>query len=40
VPTNKIGDAQETAELAAYLVSEKCNHMIGQIIPLSGGWVT
>jgi 2-keto-3-deoxy-L-fuconate dehydrogenase len=40
VPTNKIGDAQETAELAAYLASKNCNHMIGQIIPLSGGWVT
>ena len=40
VPTNKIGAADETAELAAYLVSERCNHMVGQIIPLAGGWVT
>ncbi|HAG73333.1 MAG TPA: short-chain dehydrogenase [Gammaproteobacteria bacterium] len=40
VPTNKIGAAQETAELAAYLASEKCNHMVAQVIPLSGGWVT
>jgi len=40
VPTNKIGAAEETAELAAYLASEHCNHVVGQIIPLAGGWVT
>jgi len=40
VPTNKVGTPAETAELAAYLVSENCNHMVGQLIPLSGGWVT
>jgi 2-keto-3-deoxy-L-fuconate dehydrogenase len=40
VPTNKIGEAAETAELAAYLASENCSHMVGQLIPLSGGWAT
>lgn len=40
VPTNKIGAATETAELAAYLASENCNHMVGQVIPLAGGWVS
>ena len=40
VPTNKIGAAEETAELAAYLASENCSHMVGQLIPLSGGWVS
>jgi 2-keto-3-deoxy-L-fuconate dehydrogenase len=40
VPTNKVGAAEETAELSAYLASERCNHMVGQIIPLAGGWVT
>ncbi|PCJ28284.1 MAG: short-chain dehydrogenase [SAR86 cluster bacterium] len=40
VPTNKVGSANETAELAAYLASENCKHMIGQIIPLAGGWVS
>lgn len=40
VPTNKVGSAEETAELAAYLASEQCNHMVGQVIPLAGGWVT
>ena len=40
VPTNRVGDAAETAELAAYLASENCRHVVGQIIPLAGGWVT
>jgi len=40
VPTKKVGAASETAELAAYLANENCNHMVGQIIPLAGGWVT
>jgi 2-keto-3-deoxy-L-fuconate dehydrogenase len=40
VPTNKIGAPQETAELAAYLANKDCCHMVGQIIPLAGGWVT
>jgi len=40
VPTNKVGAAGETAELAAYLASENCNHMVCQIIPLAGGWTT
>ncbi len=40
VPTNKVGAPEETAELAAYLASERCNHMVGQVVPLAGGWVT
>ncbi len=40
VPTNKVGAAEETAELAAYLASDQCQHMVGQVIPLAGGWVT
>ena len=40
VPTNKVGSAEETAELAAYLASDSCNHMVAQIIPLAGGWAT
>jgi 2-keto-3-deoxy-L-fuconate dehydrogenase len=40
VPTNKIGAASETAQLAAYLSREDCSHMVGQIIPLAGGWAT
>lgn len=40
VPTNQVGKAEETAELAAYLASENCKHMVGQLIPLAGGWTT
>ena len=40
VPTNKVGAANETAQLAAYLAREDCRHMVGQVIPLAGGWVT
>lgn len=40
VPTNRVGAADETAELAAYLAGEQCKHMIGQLIPLAGGWAT
>ncbi|NKB34461.1 MAG: SDR family oxidoreductase [Pseudomonadales bacterium] len=40
VPTNAVGKAEETAELAAYLASENCKHMVGQLIPLAGGWTT
>ena len=40
VPTTMIGSSEETAELAAYLANEKSNHMVGQILPLAGGWIT
>ena len=40
VPTNQVGKAEETAELAFYLASKNCNHMVGQLIPLAGGWTT
>lgn len=40
VPTNKVGRPEETAELAAYLASDHCTHMVGQIIPLAGGWTS
>lgn len=40
VPTNKIGAASETAQLAAYLAREDSTHMVGQLIPLAGGWAT
>lgn len=40
IPTRKVADAEETAELALYLASDKCTHMVGQVIPWAGGWVT
>ena len=40
VPTKKVADAEETAELALYLASDRCTHIVGQVIPFSGGWAT
>ena len=40
IPTRNVADAEETAELALYLASGKCTHMVGQVIPWAGGWVT
>lgn len=40
IPTQNVADPEETAELAMYLASEKCTHMVGQVIPWAGGWVT
>jgi 2-keto-3-deoxy-L-fuconate dehydrogenase len=40
VPTNRIGKAEETAELVAYLASDNCTHIVGALIPLAGGWIT
>ena len=40
VPNGRVGAPAETAELAAYLASEDCNHMVAQILPLAGGWTT
>jgi 2-keto-3-deoxy-L-fuconate dehydrogenase len=40
VPTKKVADAEETAELALYLASDRCTHIVGQVIPFAGGWTT
>lgn len=40
VPTQKVADGVETAELAAYLASDYCTHMVGQVLPFAGGWAT
>jgi 2-keto-3-deoxy-L-fuconate dehydrogenase len=40
IPTQKLAEPEETAELALYLASDKCTHMVGQVIPWAGGWVT
>ncbi len=40
IPTGKVAEEEETAELALYLASDKCTHMVGQVIPWAGGWVT
>lgn len=40
VPSKRIGEDWETAELALFLASEKSNFMVGQVIPFAGGWAT
>lgn len=39
VPAKQVGEAAETAELALYLAGAGNRHMVGQVIPLAGGWV-
>lgn len=40
VPTKKVGASLETARLAAYLSDPDVKHVVGQVIPLAGGWTT
>jgi len=40
VPTKRVAEARETAQLALYLASPHCTHMVGQVLPLAGGWAT
>jgi 2-keto-3-deoxy-L-fuconate dehydrogenase len=40
IPTGVVAEEEETAELALYLASDKCTHMVAQVIPWAGGWVT
>lgn len=40
VPSKRVAESSETAELALFLVSEGCNHLVGQIVPMAGGWAT
>lgn len=39
VPLGRLVEAKEDAEFAAYLCSEPANCFVGQVIPVSGGWV-
>ena len=40
VPSKRVAESSETAELALFLASDGCSHMVGQIVPLAGGWAT
>lgn len=40
VPSKRVADSAETAHLALYLASPHCTHVVGQVIPLAGGWAT
>ena len=38
VPLGRLVSAEEDAEFAAYLCSEKANCFVGQVFPVCGGW--
>ena len=40
IPAGRLAAASESAELALFLCSERCNFMVGQVVPFAGGWVT
>lgn len=40
IPAKRLGKGWETAELAAFLASDKSDFIVGQVIPFAGGWVT
>ena len=40
VPSKRIAEGREAAELALFLASDATRHLIGQVIPFAGGWVT
>ena len=40
VPTKRVAESEETAHLALYLASPGSTHMVGQVLPLAGGWAT
>lgn len=40
IPAKRLGKGEETADLAAFLASDRSNFIVGQVIPFAGGWVT
>ncbi|MDZ7687023.1 MAG: SDR family oxidoreductase [Gammaproteobacteria bacterium] len=40
VPIKRIARAEESAELALFLASDKSDFIVGQVIPFAGGWAT
>lgn len=40
VPSKRVAESSETAELALFLASDGCRHLVGQIVPMAGGWAT
>lgn len=40
VPSRRVAESEETAHLALYLASAESTHMVGQVLPLAGGWAT
>lgn len=40
VPSKRVAEGVETAELALFLASDKSNFIVAQVVPFAGGWVT
>ncbi|HIG42764.1 MAG: SDR family oxidoreductase [bacterium] len=40
VPIQRVARAEESAELALFLASDKSDFIVGQVIPFAGGWAT
>jgi 2-keto-3-deoxy-L-fuconate dehydrogenase len=40
VPSQRVAEGWESAELALFLASDKSDFIVGQVIPFAGGWVT
>lgn len=40
VPTGRIAEAWEQAELVTFLASSSSDFIAGQVLPYAGGWVT
>jgi 2-keto-3-deoxy-L-fuconate dehydrogenase len=40
IPAGRLGEGAEAAELALALSTEASDFLAGQVIPISGGWVT
>ena len=40
VPTGRIAESWEQAELVTFLASRSSDFIAGQVIPYAGGWVT
>jgi 2-keto-3-deoxy-L-fuconate dehydrogenase len=40
IPAGRIGEGQEAAELVLALATGASGFLAGQVIPISGGWVT
>jgi 2-keto-3-deoxy-L-fuconate dehydrogenase len=40
VPSQRVAEGRESAELALFLASDNSDFMVGQVIPFAGGWAT
>ncbi|HEX5657473.1 MAG TPA: SDR family oxidoreductase [Polyangiales bacterium] len=40
VPSQRVAEGWESAELALFLASDKSDFLVGQVVPFAGGWVT